>query len=308
MKHFFLVTLIAVLFSACDKVEDPVLENPNDTGGNELVWEFCPDVIPSEYVFPNFPAVTGTARNVLIEDFTGHTCANCPPAAVIAKQLEAAYPDRVFSVAVHAGPGGGFQAVSSSYPTDFTTEAGDTYVIFPDPDLFGNPGGCINRKEEGFLDGIFYFFEDWLVEVDNELALPTPINMSLESFYCPASNGLFVHSAVEVESAVEAADYRLIVYLIRKKVISPQANNGSESYIELYEHHNVLSDNINGTWGTVLPLDTLSIDNQLYLNYSYQLPDPVADTTYSADNLAIVAYVMDRNTQQIYQSKFIEIE
>jgi thiol-disulfide isomerase/thioredoxin len=48
----------------------------------------------------------GVTRRVLLEDFTGHTCNNCPAAAVIAEGLQTFYgEDQLILVGVHAVDG-----------------------------------------------------------------------------------------------------------------------------------------------------------------------------------------------------------
>jgi hypothetical protein len=308
MRHLT-AFLMVIFLMACDKIEQPVLENPNDivdpTAGL-LQWDLCPDLIPADYVFPDFAPLTDTQKNVLLEDYTGHSCANCPAAADVAEALEESHPGMVFVASVHAGPGDGFQTVTASYPTDFTTEAGDAYISFPDPEIFGNPAGTVNRIGGGPTGGIWYLPGSWQSLVEGELSQTAKANIALEYYHCPVGNGLFIHADIEVEESLDAADYRFILFLLRQKVISPQS--AGSQYIPDYEHHNVLSDNVNGTWGTALQLDTLALDSPLFLNYSYQLPDPLVDATYEISNLAILGFLMDRTTQAVFQSEFIELE
>ena len=54
--------------------------------------------------WPIFSENTNTNRNVLIEDYTGHHCNNCPNAATIAHDIEVANPTRVFVASIHAAP------------------------------------------------------------------------------------------------------------------------------------------------------------------------------------------------------------
>ena len=44
-----------------------------------------------------------TKRNVLIEEFTGRKCINCPIGHIEAKAIEEAYPGRVWSINLHGG-------------------------------------------------------------------------------------------------------------------------------------------------------------------------------------------------------------
>jgi len=48
---------------------------------------------------------TQQQRNVLIEDFTGHRCKNCPKASKAIEALVDAYGSRIIGLAIHAGPG-----------------------------------------------------------------------------------------------------------------------------------------------------------------------------------------------------------
>ncbi|NNC82088.1 MAG: Omp28-related outer membrane protein [Flavobacteriales bacterium] len=306
---FIYIALLSSLFltlSSCEEVEDPVLEVPGDGGGDVLDWELCPDVIPSEYQFPEFIPVSNPEQDVLLEDFTGHTCANCPEAAEVASDLEDAYPGRVHVASVHAGPGNGFQQVQAGYPTDFTTQAGDDYVDQIDPPIFGNPAGTINRLGGGPTGGIWFLPDQWPTKTDEALALEPRLSIQMEAFHCPQSHGLFVHSAIESEVSLDPSEYRYIIYLLRQKVISPQSD-GSQT-IEDYEHHNVLSDNINGSWGTAISPDTLAVEQMVELNHSYQLPDPALDSTYQVSNLALLGFVVDRQSEEVIQSQFLELD
>ncbi len=56
------------LFS-CDRIENPI---PVQYG--TLDWELFPGGDSADYNWPTWTTNTNTERNVLIEDFTGHTC------------------------------------------------------------------------------------------------------------------------------------------------------------------------------------------------------------------------------------------
>jgi hypothetical protein len=64
------------------------------------------DVISPPYTEES-PADTGTAgafvQKVLLEDYTGFRCGNCPEAHERAQELQARYPGRVILMSVHAG-------------------------------------------------------------------------------------------------------------------------------------------------------------------------------------------------------------
>ncbi len=307
-----LITLFAfALLVSCDKIDSPVLESPGDAepGSIEsLNWDLFPELDPETYEFSEFPAMTGTEKDVLLEDYTGHKCNNCPTAAITAENIEDENPGRVHVVSIHASADGGFQQVDAEHPIDFTTEAGNIYATFPDPAIFGNPAGTVNRVDgSSFEGGIWHFFANWSGLTDTELADPTKANVAMDYYYSEVGNALLINAAIEREASFDPADYRFIIYLLRQEVIAPQTlPNGDLD--EEYEHHNVLSDNINGTWGTPIALDELEEGAQRLLYYSFQLPDTALDATYALENLAIVGFVMDRTSQRVFQSTFIELE
>jgi hypothetical protein len=234
------VLLVGILFS-CDKVDRPVV--PDDT--EKLIQKFYPEDPANFELNPTFPENTNTNRNVLIEDYTGHTCNNCPPAATIAKNIETTYSGRAFVLSVHAGGAtNSFQRVSADYPTDFTTEAGTAYSV-DIPNFFGNPSGLISRK--------IYNTKLWLVSGDWDAATQAVLNenklvanIQIISKYYPETGGVFVHYEVEAKEDI-SDDLRVIILLAEKKVISPQKMpDGSKT--SDYEHHNVLSGILTSTY------------------------------------------------------------
>ena len=124
MKRFILVclsiVLISVSFTQCDVIDQPFNGNVIDTTS------------------------TTQQRNVLIEDFTGHRCKNCPKASKKIEELVTAFgSDRIIGLAIHAGPGN-FTSTNADYPTDFTTLEGKQIQNF-----FGTnalPVGMVNRE------------------------------------------------------------------------------------------------------------------------------------------------------------------
>lgn len=150
MKNRIIYTVVALaslLFASCDYVK------PND--------DFSPNSgqpaqDTSSCLSNPAPALSGSAfstktntlissfRKVLVEDYTGQKCGNCPPAAVTAENLENQYKDSVVVLAVHAG---GFAVPFGAYTNDFRTPAGDEW---DGPSGFnisgnGNPNGMVNR-------------------------------------------------------------------------------------------------------------------------------------------------------------------
>ena len=191
MRSLAFIFVASTVFFSCDYVENPI---PESTGN--LDWNLYPfDTTSNPYPWPTFSANTNTLRNVLLEDYTGHTCTNCPGAADIAHQLELDYPDRLFLASIHASPSGSFQAVQPpEFTIDFTTQAGNTYVSEMDGFL-GNPLGTINRQETSIFSSVWFLDSDWGSTVSNEVSnAPLLANIQLQYNYFSQTNWLFIHT------------------------------------------------------------------------------------------------------------------
>jgi hypothetical protein len=293
MKKLLYILMIAS-FASCDYVENPIPEQ------SAMDWSLYPeDTAVNPYPWPAWTSNTNTQQNILLEDYTGHTCTNCPAAAVIAKQLEDANNGRVIVSSIHASTDGAFQSVlPPEFITDFQTTAGTAYANEM-PSFIGNPMGTINRKSGGVLGSTWFFSSSWVNEVNNSLTSSSlKVNLQLQYNYYSQTNGLFIHTETEFMSN-QTGDYNLIIYLIRDDVIAPQEMNTGNTEHH-YHHHAVLSDNINGTWGTFIKTDALAGD-KFYNDFTYQLIDPSLDSTFSADNLSLITYVCERNSYEVLQ-------
>ena len=79
-----------------------------------------------------------TFRNVLIEDFTGRMCVNCPDAHLIVNNIVEQNPGRVWSVNIHSG-----YFSPTTYP-NMNTSIGETLLNGFSIQAF--PMGHVNRS------------------------------------------------------------------------------------------------------------------------------------------------------------------
>jgi len=296
MKNFISIISIIICIGyliSCDKIDNPIPQKYNDG----LDWSLFPGGDSADYSWPTWTANTNTNRNVLIEDYTGHLCTNCPAAAAIASTLESNNPGRVFVASIHASPDGSFQEVQPpEFLTDFTTDAGDDYTNDMSGFL-GNPMGTINRLDGGFSNSVWYFDSDWTLTTSNALSDPLQANLQLQYNYYPSTNALFVHTETEFITDLDGT-YNVILYLMRDTIVAPQKMNTGLTEEE-YHHHSVLTDNINGTWGTQLISGPVTTGEKFYNDFSYQIP--TTDSTFNIGNLSLISYVCDRNSYEILQ-------
>lgn len=297
MKNYFGFILLITILS-CDKIESPL---PEEFG--KFDWSLYPGD-PSNYPYDisnpsiNWGENTNT-KGILLEDYTGHKCTNCPAAAQTAKSLEDDSIKNVIVASIHASANGSFQETDGLYLNDYRTDAGDEYVSEM-TGFLGNPMGTINRNSQGLSGTVWYLATEWINGVNNEINKPLIANIQLKKNYFESTNGLFIHTETSFLSPV-SGDFHLIIYLIRNDVVSPQKFDAGVVDTN-YHHHSVLSDNINGTWGTLINDGGLADENTIvYNDFTYELPNPSLYPTYNIENLSLIAYLCNRNTYEVIQ-------
>jgi hypothetical protein len=296
--------LFLVVIAGCDKVTNPY---PPTSGGNgELDWNLYPDGDSAHYAqnkWPVFTANANTFRNVLIEDFTGHTCNSCPAAATLAHTLETNNPNRVFTAAIHTGPTGmgPLQTIQlPDYPTNWTNpeglEIGKYFGSIPGSAFQGNPRGTINRTNNG--GQLTYHPSGWTSKVNSIISSnELKVNVQAHSNYFASTRGYFLHTELEIlDASLVANQLGTVVYLIEDSIIGDQ-KMGDNSHNATYVHREVMRGCIDGkAFGKTLTPANLSTNGKYYLNYSYKLP-----TTYDPTNMHVLIYVYDKTTMEIYQ-------
>jgi hypothetical protein len=313
MKNFFYLFFVIIFSSySCDKIETPI----PPVFGN-IDWSLYPgdsneylDLYNFSNPSTNWNINTNSKKYILLEDYTGHKCTNCPQAANIAKNLENDTSLGVIVASIHASPTELFQQTDSEFNIDFTTISGTEYTttIITEGEFPGNPCGTINRKSGSpLLNSHWYFSDSWADAVNSEFNNHSNLlaNIQLQFNYFPATNGLFIHTETEILDNL-SGDYHLIIYLVRNEVISPQEFNG---YVDHhYHHHSVVSDNVNGTWGTRIVEGSASSGDKFYNDFSYQLPNPLEDSTFEIGNVSLITYLCERNSFEVIQVNKTELE
>lgn len=296
--YSFLVGFSALLFVSCDKVDNPygdIITYDLDTTLYPGSWQ---DYLDNDY--PVFSTNTNSDVNVLIEDFTGHTCSNCPTAADIAHDIQSNHPSRVYVASIHAGPGGmtGFQFASSQgkFTRNFTNDDGLAYgkEFESGFNFLGNPSGTVNRR---VVDNkMFDAYGTWETRTLNIMS-DNNLKVNIQSVfnYYSETNGGYLHVEVEKKSN-DPIQMNTVVYVIEKEHVNWQ-KMPDNSDNEFYTHQNIHLGSIdNRAWGQ----GTFSADDsngaKKTLDYSYTLP-----SGYDKDDLHFLIYVYDVDTYEILQ-------
>jgi hypothetical protein len=269
-----------LVFTACDFVKNAV-EQQQSTGGGPQ-----PDIL---------------YRKVLIEDYTGHKCGNCPAAADDLHRIDSIYEGKVIAMAVHAG---GFAGTNPLYPTNFMTPDGDIFDNTFGISTAGNPNGLVNRKGWGSSD----FISGWTTWETK--AVPF---MSEEADFKISINNTFNSGANQVTSAVTvkankavSGTYNLSVVLVEDSIIAEQLDYrlpSGQQRITNYVFMHVLRGSLNTTWGEQVLNGSWAKNDSIVKTYSnYSL------STYVPKNCHIIAFVYNADNTSASYYEVMQVE
>ncbi|MCB0771176.1 MAG: Omp28 family outer membrane lipoprotein [Flavobacteriales bacterium] len=267
--------LLVLALGGCDYVDDPIAV-PGDGG----------------------PAPEGVTRKVLIEDFTGHRCTNCPEAARTAESLADLYGEELVVVGVHvtstfAAPVSP-PAPDGRYSTDFRTPAGNTYeTTFNIPFL---PTGAVSRKV--FNNSLLLGESAWGSAVADIIGQPASLDIWFSQLqHNTGTNTVSAEVKVAVVEPI-TENLNLTIYLTEDHVIDWQLDgDATPPDVADYEHRHVLRTNLNGTWGATLVQGSADVGDTITLSY----PDLAMDPSWVAANCALVAYAYNTVSYEVLQ-------
>ncbi len=278
--HFlFLVSLFFIV--SCDKVKRPIQS-----------VTVVPTADTTKYI-----------RKVLLEDYTGHTCGNCPPAAVQAEALAEQNGGKVIVVAVHAGD---FAATKTQYPTSYTTATGNDWdgtAGFNISRGAGNPNGLVNRKS---YDGsnMIQPVSKWSSAVSSALAEPYILGLNIKPVYDAGNRTLNVTVKANFKTTY-SSNTKLTLILTEDSIIGPQTDyNQSPSKIPNYVFMHVLRGSVNGSWGTTLKNTPIAAKDSVSLSFNNFAINPL----FNDKRLYLLAFASNEATREVIQVEKIKLK
>lgn len=256
--------------------------------GIALVFFGC-DIIEEPYINSNIqpPDPEETVQKVLLEEFTGHQCPNCPAGAQIAKQLQTLYGDRFVIIAYHAG---WFARTLSGFTTDYRTTIGTELDKIYNEEFY--PAGLINR-EGNKLDRSL-----WATAAAEIISREAKLSIQFSKEFNTTSRNLSV--TVNLKAIETLNEVKVCVFLTESGLVSPQKTSGDPEYpdgtIPNYVHNNVFRASLNGTWGSSLFEGGAAIGETQSITVS-----GVLNSNWNENNMQIVCFAYDVETGQIIQ-------
>ena len=272
MKAIKTITYLTfiIFFFACNQIENPLKERQEGTCGDET------QPIP--------------IRKILVEDYTGHRCPNCPDAARILEGIHDDYCDHIIPIAVHVS----FFAEphNPDFPEDFRTETGNELDQFFGVSNQGLPGGLVNRKE---FDGNLVLNRDnWRSAVDAIYDVNPDVNIIIEPTYSETNHIVTANITLEFLKDISEA-VNLGLYVTEDSIIAPQQDGST--YVENYLHRHMLRKGVNGAFGEKI-LNSAKKGDTFEKSFTIDI-----DANWNIHHLDLVAFISSNSTNEILQAE-----
>lgn len=251
--------------------------------GAALLWS-CDDIAPDDRVIPMDSVKP--KRCVLLEDFTGQICRNCPDAHRVMEMLSEQYGDALIPVSIHAGAfvisddcsdyEGEFIGLGTEQGTQIQNQYGVTQ--WPSGVVDGNTGP-INMDK-------------WATEVRRQMADSTTVTLGCQAVL----NDSVIDITVESFSSTPLTDASLHVWVTEDSIVAFQQVGGTP--VDDYVHNHVFRTSVT----PVIVGDTLTTEPHRYTVSRFVQPvmNDNERQIWNVANLHIVAFV--RNASGVLQA------
>lgn len=222
--------------------------------------------------------VEPTGKTVLIKDFTGARCVNCPAAAEHAHNLQHQLDeDHIFILSVHAG----FQAQPMGSFPNFLTDEGtawynnhDSNPLFTVDHVALTEGNTLNDAQ-----------------IDAPVAEALLEEQSFEIVVGPSYDAATRQLQVQVQAvALNDLDgeFYITVCLVEDHITGWQTIPGGVD--KEYDFRNVFRGTLNGAYGEAFEDLHVDADDTFYFSYNTEI-----NADYNADECYLMVYVYDKS-------------
>ena len=218
-------------------------------------------------------------RRVLLQEFTGQRCVNCPAAHQVIEKLEEQYGEDLIVVSIHAGQFG------IKAPAGLMQVEGDEYASRWNVTTY--PCGVIDMTG-GVLNS-----DSWATAIRNDLEKPTDLEIDIEA-YVIDNNSINITTNMAASESVAGS---MILWVVENGIVTLQLD-GEVTRTD-YVHNNVFRACVNGVWGQpvkIAPREEFTVNSSIAI-----------DSKWNLDNIYIVGYVYnDSGVIQVNRCKVLD--
>jgi len=281
--HLLIASALLLVYVSCNKIEGPVLK-PNNHSTDTCVFT---DTLPQ-------------LQKILLEDYTGHTCGNCPTAADIAKTLSQQYAAQLIVMSIHAGHFAEPTGTGTTMYYDFRTSAGNDWDNKFGISAAGNPNGLVNRT--GYPGTQIKGKNEWGTDIAALVNNPASVNIFIVNKYDTVTRKLTTCVKTKFLNTLSSS-YKLVVCIKEDSIMQPQIDDrlSGNDTVYTYVHNHVLRGAVTSSWGD--DITTVPAGNSAVRSYIFTLhPD------WNASHCTVVAFLYDNINYQVIQVGELKIE
>ncbi|MEZ5057232.1 MAG: Omp28-related outer membrane protein [Saprospiraceae bacterium] len=219
---------------------------------------------------PEIPDLTNISSNrkVIIEEFTGAGCVNCPAGSAEIESLLAQFPNNLIAVSIHTGT---FARPYTNSKYDFRTVDGDKLTKdFFGEEPFSYPSAIIDRKKLG--QGTHYVGQtSWAGLIVSQIGEGASVSLELRKSFDVNTRNLSLDVDILPLDDLPS-DCRLSLLLTETGIVDYQLLPSPVGWKADYNHKHVLRDIISNFDGDVIS-EPLTSGNTVTKKYTYQLDE-----------------------------------
>ncbi len=255
----FVLAFIVLGITACQEIAPTLNINEGPTG-------------------PTTNELTDQPRGVLVEEFTGVRCVNCPAGAEAIAQLKTIHGEQLVPVSLHTG------FFANPYPEstiDFRTadaDAIETFVGGPQ----GYPSSVINRNQFQGESSLQLSQSTWAGYIGLQLQEEPAVAIGLDLSINDTKDELTVDLELLGRSGTDGRNAFISILLLENKVIDVQLTPEGKD-LE-YSHEHVLRQAITPAVGE--QLGEIAAGVTIEETYTVAIPSEI-----KVDDIEVVAYV-----------------
>lgn len=228
-------------------------------------------------------------KNILLEEFTGIHCGNCPDGHAIANTLATFHPENAYVIAIHSG----YYAEPSNGEPDFRTEIGEQLDVAMGANKAGYPCGMINRTFFSDIStSILISRSQWIKKAKIIHEEDAPVNLWISSSYDGNSKELKIKVEGYYTSEVEDAEQYLNVAWIQNNILGPQ--NGSQTASGTYVHKHMLRGYVTPIWGDEIS-PAPAKGSYFTKEYTYTVPADINSVEVKPEDIEVLAFVTTKD-------------
>jgi len=257
----------------------------------------CDEINPPYIVDNNQTEVDTTTRKVLIEEFTGFRCGNCPEAGEISEGLVEHSNGRVILIEIHAG---GLADPTPIRTYNFKTQVGNDIANYYS--LPATPFGMVNRVSYG--GAVLLSPTSWGTAIGIESQKPAYVKLDLNAMYNQFSREMSLDVKMKFLQQT-SQKLNVVAYITEDSVIQYQKDDRRQDVNILnFNHMNVLRGSMNGTWGELISDNTIPANTEILKNMKYVIEN---SKDWVPKNLNLVVAIINADSKEVQQVEKIKL-